>query len=206
LSLADRFDLGGELFRWMMATAAAGMLLGVNPFDEPNVAQAKDATRAALAAFVERGQLPEWPLDGSDDVARALASAHPGDYVGTLAYLTPEPATTAALAALRLVIRDGTRLATTVAYGPRYLHSTGQLHKGGPPTPILLILTPQEHHDLPIPGERYGFATLTMAQAMGDLSTLRAAHRRALWLALPNPTPAAIHQLTVALERKLSTT
>jgi hypothetical protein len=122
-----------------------------------------------------------------------------------LAYLTPEPATTSALAALRLLIRDGTRLATTVAYGPRYLHSTGQLHKGGPPTPILLLLTPEEQEDLPIPGERYGFATLKMAQAMGDLSTLRAAHRRALWLALPIPAAAAIQQLTVALERKRST-
>jgi hypothetical protein len=91
-----------------------------------------------------------------------------------------------------------------MAYGPRYLHSTGQLHKGGPPTPILLLLTSQEGEDLPIPGERYGFATLKMAQALGDLSILRAAHRRAAWLALPAPATEAIERLTVALERKIS--
>ena len=204
LSLADRFDLGGEFFRWEMATTAAGIVLGVNPFDEPDVARAKEATQAALATFVERGRLPEWPLDEADDVARTLALAHPGDYVAVLAYLAPEPATASALARLRLLVRDRTGLATTLAYGPRDLHSTGQLHKGGPQTPILLILTRQDGDDVPIPGERYGFATLEMAQAMGDLSALRAAHRRAAWLALPMPAPEAIERLTLALERKLS--
>jgi ribose 5-phosphate isomerase B len=203
MSLADRFDLGGEFFRWEMATAAAAILLGVNPFDEPNVAQAKDATQAALATFVERGGLPEWPVDGDDDIARALGSARPGDYVALLAYLTPDAATTAALGKLRLLLRDRTGLGTTVGYGPRYLHSTGQLHKGGPPTPLLVLLTPTETEDLPIPGERYGFGTLTMAEAVGDLSTLRAAHRRVLWLALPAPAAAAIERLTAALERKV---
>jgi ribose 5-phosphate isomerase B len=205
LTLADRSDLGGEFFRWEMATAAAGIILGVNPFDEPDVARTKDATQAALATFMERGRLPEWPRDDAEDLARALAIARPGDYVAVLAYLTPEPATTAALAKLRLRLRDSTCLATTMAYGPRYLHSTGQLHKGGPPTPILLLLTPQDgEEDLPVLGERYGFATLTMAQALGDLSTLRAAHRRAFWLTLPAPAAEAIERLTVALGRKLS--
>jgi RpiB/LacA/LacB family sugar-phosphate isomerase len=204
LTLADRFSLGGEFFRWEMAAAVASLLLGVNAFDEPDVAKAKEASRAALATFLERGRLPEWPLDDGDDVARTLAIARPGDYVALLAYLTPEPATTAALATLRHLLRDRTHLATTVAYGPRYLHSTGQIHKGGPPTPILVLLTSTDVEELPIPGERYGFATLELAQAMGDLSTLRAAHRRALWLALPSPAADAIRQLTVALERKIS--
>jgi transaldolase / glucose-6-phosphate isomerase len=204
LTLADRFSLGGEFFRWEMATAVASLLLGVNAFDEPDVARAKEASQAALATFVERGRLPEWPLDDADDVARTLAIARPGDYVAVLAYLTPERATTAALATLRQVLRDRTHLATTVAYGPRYLHSTGQLHKGGPPTPILVLLTSTDVEDLPIPGERYGFATLELAQAMGDLSTFRATHRRALWLALPSPAAETIRQLTVALERKIS--
>lgn len=203
VSLADRYALGGELFRWEMAAAAAGIVLGVNAFDEPDVARAKDATGAALAAFVERGRLPEWPGDEPDDVARALALARPGDYVAVLAYLTPEPATAEALGRLRLLLRDGTRLATTLGDGPRYLHATGQLHKGGPPTPIVVILTPEAEDDLPIPGERYGFGTLAMAQALGDLSTLRAAHRRASWLALPAPAAEAIERLTTALERKI---
>jgi RpiB/LacA/LacB family sugar-phosphate isomerase len=203
MSLADRFDLGGEFFRWEMATAAAAIVLGVNPFDEPNVAQAKDATRAALATFTERGRLPDWPVDSDDDIARTLTIARPGDYVALLAYLTPDAATAAALGKLRMLLRDRSSLATTVAYGPRYLHSTGQLHKGGPPTPILVLLTPTEPEDVPIPGERYGFATLTMAQAVGDLSTLRAAHRRVLWLALSAPAAEAIERLTAALDRKM---
>jgi RpiB/LacA/LacB family sugar-phosphate isomerase len=204
LGLADRADLGAEFFRWQMAVAAAGVVLGVNPFDEPDVARVKDATRVALATFVERGRLPEWPLDEPEDVARTLALARPGDWVALLAYLTPDAATTAALADLRLRLRDATGLPTTVAFGPRYLHSTGQLHKGGPPTPILLLLTQDEAEDLAIPGERYGFATLRMAQALGDLSTLRAAHRRALWLTLPTPAVSAIEQLASALARTLS--
>jgi glucose-6-phosphate isomerase/transaldolase/glucose-6-phosphate isomerase len=203
-SLADRSDLGGEFFRWEMATAAAAIVLGVNAFDDPDVGRAKDATRAALATFMERGRLPEWPRDDGDELARTLAGARPGDYVALLAYLTPEPAITAALAKLRALLRDGTRLATTRSYGPRYLHSTGQLHKGGPPTPILVLLTRQDAEELPIPGERYGFATLELAQALGDLSTLRATHRRALWLELTAPADKAIHELIVALERKVT--
>lgn len=203
LGLGDTLDVGGEFFRWEIATAAAGVVLGLNPFDEPNVAQAKDATQAALATYQERGRLPEWPVDGVDEAARALAEARPGDYVALLAYVTPTPDTTAALQALRVFVRDRTRLATTAGYGPRYLHSTGQLHKGGPPTPIALILTAEPADDLPIPGDRYGFATLELAQALGDLATLRAANRRALWLPLAGDVPGALTRLTTELTRRL---
>jgi hypothetical protein len=202
LTLDDAHDLAGEFLRWEIATAAAGIVLGLNPFDEPNVAQAKDATNAALARFLESGRLPEWPADDADDVARVLGEAHAGDYFGLLAYLTPHPDTSAALQTVRTMVRDRTRLATTVGYGPRYLHSTGQLHKGGPPTPILVILS-TTHDDLPIPGERYGFATLEMAQALGDLATLRAAHRRVLWLPLEGSPAEAITRLGAALVRGL---
>lgn len=205
LRLADRFDLGAEFFRWELATAAVGILLELNPFDEPNVAQAKQATQAALAAHKERGRLPEWPADAPEDVARVLGEARPGDYVALLAYLTPDAATTAALQALRALIRDGTHLATSVGYGPRYLHSTGQLHKGGPPTPILMMLA-SEGEDLPIPGERYGFATLKMAQALGDLETLRAARRRALWLPVSGPPLDTIRRLTAVIDKSLTKT
>jgi RpiB/LacA/LacB family sugar-phosphate isomerase len=204
LSLADRLDLGGEFFRWEFATAAAATLLGVNPFDEPNVAQAKDATQTALATYLERGRWPDGPADRMADLGRTLAQARPGDYVALLAYLTPEPATTAALQRLRRLLRDRTRLATTLGYGPRYLHSTGQLHKGGPPTPILVLLAADDVTDLPIPGERYGFATLQRAQALGDLATLRALRRRALWLPVRSPAAEAIDRLTAELERELA--
>ena len=203
LPLADRHDLGGEFFRWEVATAAAGILLAVNPFDEPNVAQAKDATQAALATFRDTGQLPSWPVDGIDDLAATLAGARPGDYVALLAYVTPTERTTGALQALRTLVRDRTRLATTVGYGPRYLHSTGQLHKGGPATPILVLLTADDGEDLPIPGRPYGFGTLKMAQALGDLATLRAAHRRALWIPLDGAPPAALARLAEQLAARL---
>jgi RpiB/LacA/LacB family sugar-phosphate isomerase len=203
LELADLHDLGAEFVRWEVATAAAGIVLEVNPFDEPNVAQAKAATQAALATFRDSGQLPQWPMDGVDEVARALRAARPGDYVALLAYVTPEPATTAGLQHLRLLVRDRTRLATTIGYGPRYLHSTGQLHKGGPPTPIVVLLTTTDAEDLPIPGEPYGFATLELAQALGDLATLRSAHRRALWLPLAGGARDAIARLTAELAKRL---
>ncbi len=203
ITLAERDDLGAEFFRWEFAAAAAGVLLEVNPFDEPNVAQAKDATQAALATYHEQRRLPDWPADTVDDVARVLHEASAGDYIGLLAYVTPEPATTAALQSLRKLIQQRTTLATTVGYGPRYLHSTGQLHKGGPPTPILIILTSDEE-DLPIPGERHGFAVLKMAQALGDLATLRAAHRRALWVPLGRRPAEAIAEFGRALGQRLA--
>lgn len=204
LALGDRRDLGAEFFRWEWATAVAGVLLEVNPFDEPHVAAAKDATQAALATYRERGRLPDWPADSPEDLAAALATARPGDYVALLAFVTPEPATTAALTALRRLIRDRTRLATTAGYGPRYLHSTGQLHKGGPPTAILVLLAAEDTEDLPVPGERYGFATLKMAQALGDLATLRGARRRALWLPFAGPAVDAVERLHAVLARRLA--
>jgi RpiB/LacA/LacB family sugar-phosphate isomerase len=204
LRLADRLDVGAEFFRWELATAVAGALLEVNPFDEPNVAQAKDATQAALATFKERGRLPDWPADSPEDLVRTLRQARPGDYVAFLAYLTPDAATTAALDRLRTLVRDRTRLATTIGYGPRYLHSTGQLHKGGPATPILVLLTSENGPDVPIPGERYGFATLKMAQALGDLATLRAAHHRTLWLPVHGRADEMIDRLHATLAYNLS--
>ena len=201
LTLGSRSDLGGEFFRWEMATALAGVVLGVNPFDEPNVAQAKAATGAALDAFLDAGRLPEVAADDADDVARALAAAKPGDYVALLAYLTPAPATAAALQQLRALVRDRTRLATTAGWGPRYLHSTGQLHKGGPNTPLLLVLTARDRHELAIPGEGYGFSTLKLAQALGDVTTLRAAGRRAFWLPLGDAPEAGLAALAARLAR-----
>jgi glucose-6-phosphate isomerase/transaldolase/glucose-6-phosphate isomerase len=203
LPLGDRLDIGGEFLRWEIATAAVGIVLGLNPFDEPNVAQAKEATQAALATYRDTGQLPQWPPNNPDDIVAMLAEARAGDYVGLLAYLTPADATTAGLQKLRTVVRDRTRLATTVGYGPRYLHSTGQLHKGGPATPILVILTQKDGADLPIPGAPYTFSTLKMAQALGDLATLRAAHRRALWLPLDGSPAAAIDALATTLANRL---
>ena len=117
------------------------------------------------------------------------------------AYLTPGAATTDALQRICATVRDRARLATTMGYGPRYLHSTGQLHKGGPATPILVILTTR-HDELPIPGERFGFATLEMAQALGDLATLRAARRRVLWIPLDGAPDTALERLAATVAGK----
>jgi hypothetical protein len=124
--------------------------------------------------------------------------------VALLAYVAPTPETAAALQRLRILVRTRTGLATTVGYGPRYLHSTGQLHKGGPPTPILLLLATTDGEDLSIPGESYGFGTLKLAQALGDLATLRAAQRRALWFPISGTAAVdAIDRLTAELAQRL---
>ena len=171
-------EMGGEFMRWEVATAAAGAVLGVDPFDEPNVAEAKESTRVTLERIVAGGRLTPEPAGGPEDLASLLEQARPGDYVAILAYLERTPERDERLARLRLAVRDRTRLATTSGYGPRYLHSTGQLHKGGPNTGLFLHLTADEGEDVPIPGERYGFAALRAAQAAGDLEVLRRRGRR----------------------------
>ncbi len=213
LILRDPYDLGAEFFRWELATVAAGALLGVNPFDEPNVAQAKEATQAMLATFKKSKRLPDWPVDReedgillltnagtkpesvSDGLGRFLTQAKTGDYVALLAYLTPEIETTEALQTLRTLIRDRLHVATTVGYGPRYLHSTGQLHKGGPATVLAIELTGDDREDVPIPGDGYGFSVLKAAQAIGDLEALRKSGRRVVRLHLGGRAAAAIEKV-----------
>jgi RpiB/LacA/LacB family sugar-phosphate isomerase len=221
LTLGDPLDLGAEFFRWELATAAAGALLGVNPFDEPNVAQAKEATQAMLAAYRKSKRLPESPADREEDgilllanqgakpasvregLAQFLAQAGPGEYVALLAYLAPDHETAAALQGLRAVIRDRFRLATTAGWGPRYLHSTGQLHKGGPPTVRAIQLTGDDRFDVAVPGESYGFSTLKAAQARGDLETLRKEGRRVIRLHLGGRPAAALEKLARMLDETL---
>jgi RpiB/LacA/LacB family sugar-phosphate isomerase len=213
LALGGPADLGAEFFRWEVATALAGALLGLNPFDEPNVAQAKAATADALTTFRTMGRLPAPAPHALGDLVQTLAAACPGDYVALLAYLTPTPEVETALQALRALVRDRTRLATTLGYGPRYLHSTGQLHKGGPDTVIPVLFTrgappaaaaADAPDHLPIPGADHDFATLQHAQAVGDFVTLTAAGRRALWLPLDGEPAVALEGLRGDLARHLS--
>jgi hypothetical protein len=158
--------------RWEVATAVAGHVLGINPFDQPNVQEAKDATAEALAAGA--GEAPDL-----DDPAAVLATIEAGDYVAILAYLDRTPETEASLQRARLAIRDRHRVATTVGFGPRYLHSTGQLHKGGPNRGVFLqVVDARRETDVPIPGRAYTFGTLIDAQALGDLRALRSRGRR----------------------------
>jgi hypothetical protein len=221
IRLRDPYDLGAEFFRWELAVACAGSLLGVNPFDEPDVAQAKEATQAMLAAYKKAKRLPDWPVDCEEDgilylgnqgtkpssvtegLNQFLAQAKAGDYVAILAYFTPDHETTEALQAMRTVIRDRLRVATTVGYGPRYLHSTGQLHKGGPQTVLALQLTGDDKEDVQIPGEGLGLAALKAAQALGDLETLRKANRRVVRLHLGGRAPATIEKLTGMIKKAI---
>jgi transaldolase/glucose-6-phosphate isomerase len=177
--------VGAEIFRFEFATAVAGHVLGINAFDQPNVEEAKQATRAILASLQEagvplgqgRGSELEEPDPG--DAAGELQGVAPGDYIAIQAYLDRTPETAAALQLDRLALRDAHRAATTVGFGPRFLHSTGQLHKGGPPTGVFLQVTDEGREvDLPIPGQPYTFGTLIDAQALGDLQALRARRRR----------------------------
>jgi transaldolase/glucose-6-phosphate isomerase len=182
--LQNREALGREFFRWEIATAIAGATLGGNPFDEPNVTEAKLATGALLAVYANEGSLPgpEETCEVSDlDRIRAhLASATAGDYIAICAYFMNTDARDGLLTRIRLACRDRTHNATTVGYGPRFLHSTGQLHKGGPATGVFLQLTADVGQDLPIPGAGYSFGTLRDAQALGDLQVLRRRGRRVL--------------------------
>jgi len=174
---ADPQDLGAEMFRWEFATAVAGAVLSVNPFDQPDVQSAKDATAKVLAS----GRIPE--VD-PDDLPALVSEAGPGRYLAIQAYLPRTEENRGRLHAVRMRIRDGTRVATTVGFGPRFLHSTGQLHKGGPPTGLFVQVVDPPSEDAPIPGEAYTFGTLLAAQAAGDLRALRARGRHAVRVSL----------------------
>ena len=175
LEMPTRDELGGELFRWAFATAVAGHLLGVHPFDQPNVQQAKDLTGERLKAYERDGRLPPTEIPGS--VESLLSQAKPHDYLAILAYLAQSPEMDEALARLRRAVQARHRIATTAGYGPRYLHSTGQLHKGGPPSGLFLQLVGEQTNDVEVPGRPYTFGVLATAQADGDISALQQAGR-----------------------------
>ncbi len=202
LRLGDAYDLGGEFFRWELAVAAAGAVLGIHPFDQPDVQRAKDATRAVLEAFVSGGRLVEPPPAAPDD-ARALeaflAGAGPGRYVAIQAYLAPREETSRALAAIQAGLRDRLRAAVTVGYGPRFLHSTGQFHKGGPATGCFLQLTDDPAQDLAVPGQAVSFGTLIRAQALGDYRALEDGGRPVLRVHLGSDVRGGLEQLQAAL-------
>jgi transaldolase / glucose-6-phosphate isomerase len=181
-------SLGAEIYRWELATVVAAWLLGVNPYDAPNVQEGKDNTNHVLSNVGPEGTVPEPPdalqLRGADmrPLRQFLRRAGDHDYVALQAYLTPSRDMQRGLAALRGYLRDGLGVATTLGYGPRFLHSTGQLHKGGPAQGVFLQLTYRPSEDLSIPGQAYALRTLFQAQALGDLQALHARGRPVLRL------------------------
>jgi glucose-6-phosphate isomerase len=173
IPVAGPEDLGRLFLLSEIAVAVAGWGLGINPFDQPNVQQAKDATARVLAGYEQSGRLPQEPLAGPEQVRRLLLDAGPPEYVALMAYSEPGAEFDAAIAELRCAIRAAGRATTTFGYGPRFLHSTGQYHKGGPAHGRFLQLLHDGLDDVPIPGSPYTFTTLKEAQAIGDLTTLR---------------------------------
>lgn len=201
IGMLAEHDLGGEFFRWEIATAFTGALLGVNPFDEPNVTEAKQETASLIAHFERTGELsvPPGAAPSSAQVASLLDSLLPGDYLVLSAYIERTPARDALFAKIREQIRDRYRVATTLGYGPRFLHSTGQLHKGGPASVKFLVFTQDRSLDLAIPGKPYGFAVLRDAQAFGDLAVLERRERRAQHVQLGGAVDAGLEELLRAV-------
>jgi glucose-6-phosphate isomerase len=219
IELPEATALGAEFMRWEIATAIVGAMLRINPFDEPNVQQAKDATRVLLDAYKAQGQLPAAAAPdltlptgtrltlshvarttlGAGNADAIITLIEEGDYFALLAYVGPDEAVARELVAFRHAVRDRTRAATMFGYGPRYLHSTGQLHKGGPNTGVFVLLTADPGEDLPIPGESFSFGTLELAQALGDFASLDATNRRALHVHLPRQDPALVREAGEAL-------
>ncbi len=186
LTLRDPLDLGAAFFQWEYATAVAGAILGINAFDQPNVQEAKDITKQVLSqrrpATVGEGISWAGQTGSTLDAAiqALIAQVKPHDYVALMAYVAPAAETDQALTAIRVAIRDQHHVATTVGYGPRFLHSTGQLHKGGPNTGVFLQIVGDDPNDLQIPGASYSFGQLKQAQALGDYMALRNHGRRVL--------------------------
>jgi hypothetical protein len=202
IGVEDALDLGAEMFRWEFATAVAGKLLGINPFDQPNVQEAKDRTNEILSGREAGGWRREAdPMDG-EALRRLLDSLKPGDYFAITAYIAASRENETALNRIRRKVRDGKKVATTVGFGPRFLHSTGQLHKGGPDTGVFLQITAEPEAAVPIPGRPYGFETVVAAQAAGDLAALRSRGRRALRVHLPDAA-SGLETLEAAVEEAL---
>ncbi|GCE47080.1 transaldolase/glucose-6-phosphate isomerase [Thermosporothrix hazakensis] len=196
--IGDLYQIGAEFFRWEYATVVSGFFLDINPLDEPNVQESKDNTKRILTQYQQEHRLPEpTPVvvtnepakieivgkeNGGKDLAgylhNFLAQVRPGDYIAIMAYVERTESTEAALQALRTHLRDTYKVATTVGYGPRFLHSTGQLHKGGANNGVFIQITGDVHQDASIPGEIYSFAVLKESQALGDLYSLDNHERR----------------------------
>jgi len=219
LDMEDAYDLGAQMFMWEFAVAVAGQVLGINPFDEPNVQESKDNTNRVLAEFASRGTLDVARIDGGVPTALSpggqpdrdilhpvqslLARVSEGDYLAITAYLQQTAESDETFADIRAVARDALGCATTLGYGPRFLHSTGQLHKGGPPKGVFLQVTAGDDPDLAIPGRTFTFGQLKRAQAIGDFESLAAHGRPVLRVHLGADIEAGLAALRAAVRTAL---
>lgn len=199
-------EIGEEFFRWEVAVASAGMILGINPYDQPDVELAKELARKAMAQSAGAAPTASVPTTRADDPGALLAalrawgaSCRPGDYLAIQAYLAPTDATWGALQKIRARMLGRFRAATTLGYGPRFLHSTGQLHKGGPDTGLFLQIVDDPKDDLPVPGAGFTFGELIRAQALGDYQALTQKQRRVLRVNLGGDVTAGLARVLEAL-------
>ena len=196
MRLSTRVDgLGAEFFRWEFATAIAGVALGINPFDEPNVSEAKEKTKALLSAYADKGKFDDIPPTESaaiSELRTTIAQLQPPDYVAFLSYLPADHLLEEAIREIRLQLRKRAKVASTFGVGPRYLHSTGQYHKGGPNTCVAFVITADDETQTEIPAAGYSFSVLKRAQALGDVEALRAHKRRVVRIELGSTTDAAV--------------
>jgi hypothetical protein len=231
IALRDLHDLGGEFFRWEISTAVAGSILGIHPFDQPDVEESKVATRELLAAFEATGSLPpEAPAleerglrlfaDGrnareisegaggrgtaAEWLRTHFARLRRGGYFALLAYVARDPVHEEALQAIRHAVRDRKRVATCLGFGPRFLHSTGQAYKGGPNTGLFLQVTCEDERDLAVPGRRWSFGVVKAAQARGDFRVLAERGRRALRVHVGTDVAGGLKRLRAQVERALA--
>jgi glucose-6-phosphate isomerase len=229
IEIEDLYEIFGQFFAWEVATAVAGAVMGINPFNQPDVESAKIETRALTSAYEETGKLPERQpvltdagikVYATESYAATLKAAapgqtlvgllrehlnqiHAGDYFAALAYLPMFPEHEAAIQVLRHKVRDAKRVATCLGFGPRFLHSTGQDYKGGPNTGVFLEITADHAVDLAIPGQKYSFGVVIDAQAAGDFAVLEARGRRAVRIHLGADVAAGLKTLGAAIDQAL---
>ncbi len=225
IAVDDVYNLGQEFFRWEIATAVAGSIIGINPFDQPDVEASKLATRKLTGEYEENGSLPaETPIFEGDGIklfadernatalneAASESSLHgyleahldrlaEGDYFALLAYVEMNDDHETSLQSMRRAVRDRRRVATCLGFGPRFLHSTGQAYKGGPNTGVFLQITCEDAFDVPVPGQKYTFGVVKAAQARGDFEVLAARGRRALRVHLGADVKSGLQQLQTAI-------
>jgi glucose-6-phosphate isomerase len=226
IKVTDKLALGGEYYRWEIATAIAGMIIGINAFNQPNVAESKKNTNDLLDEWQTNGAFkkadPTWQNGDlsfftgksvqlnnkqyrsvSEFIAAFTGLAHPGDYIALLPYFFMPASREQDMQSWREQMGNHLKVATTLLNGPRYLHSTGQLHKGGPDTGLYIILAGNEEKDLHIPGEKYGFATLHQAQSLGDFRSLSDKGRRVIRIDLGNNLDKGLEQLLQSVSSKI---
>jgi hypothetical protein len=223
--LNDALDLGEQFYVWEIATAIAGAILGINSFDQPNVQESKDNTKRFLEVYKKNGELPGQQVGAEgngftvyceketadqlgaslsleDFIGAHLKRAGSGDYIALLDYIQETDEHEALIQQIRTHLRDAARVATTTGYGPRFLHSTGQLHKGGPASGVFIQVTADDAVDVPLPGEPFTFGILKQAQALGDFESLASRHRRAIRLHLGENTVAGLTTLLDIVRKK----